>query len=67
MILVLRGDDKPKREKRMAKNHKVQFNAHRVVKEEVPVRFKTRDGERVSFDARKQVKEPVRVQFLARD
>jgi len=51
----------------MANKHRVQFNAHRVVKEEVPVRFKTRDGERVSFDARKKVKEPVRVKFLARN
>jgi hypothetical protein len=51
----------------MAKKHKVQFNAHRIVKEEVPVRFETRDGERVSFDARKKVKEPVRVRFLAKD
>lgn len=50
----------------MAKNHKVQFNAHRVVKEEVPVAFRTRDGERVSFEARKKVKEPVRVEFMAK-
>ena len=35
----------------MTKKHKVQFNAHRVVKEEVPVRFKTRDGERVPKDS----------------
>lgn len=51
----------------MAKKHKVQFNAHRVVKEEMPVRFTTRDGEKVSFDARKKIKEPMRVKFLARD
>lgn len=50
----------------MAKSHKVQFNAHRVVKEEVPVRFRTRNGERVSFEARKKVKEPVRVKFMAK-
>jgi hypothetical protein len=47
--------------------HKVAFNAHRVVREEVPVKFKTRDGERVSFEAKKKVKEPVRVKFMAKD
>jgi hypothetical protein len=53
----------------MANNrkHKVEFKAHRTVREEVPVKFKTRDGERVSFEARKKVKEPVRVKFMAED
>lgn len=51
----------------MVKRHKVQFSAHRVVKEEVPVRFTTRAGERVSFEARNKVKEPVRVKFMAKD
>lgn len=50
----------------MAK-HRVEFKAHRTVREEVPVKFKTRDGERVSFQAKKKVKEPVRVKFLAKD
>ena len=50
----------------MAK-HKVEFRARRTVREEVPVEFKTRDGERVSFQARKKVKEPVRVKFMAKD
>jgi hypothetical protein len=49
------------------KKHTVQFNAHRTVKEEVPVKFKTRSGERVSFEAKKKVKEPVRVKFRAKD
>lgn len=49
------------------KKHKVSFDAHRNVVEEVPVKFRTRDGERVSFDARKKVKEPVRVKFMARN
>jgi hypothetical protein len=49
------------------KRHRVEFEAHRNVKEEVPVRFRTRDGERVGFEARKTVKEPVKVKFLARD
>lgn len=47
--------------------HKVEFAAHKTVKEEVPVRFRTRDGERVSFEAKKNVKEPVKVKFMARD
>ena len=47
--------------------HKVEFKAHRTVKEETPVSFRTRDGERVSFDARRKVKEPVKVKFMARD
>jgi hypothetical protein len=53
----------------MANNrkHKVEFKAHHTVREEVPVKFKTRDGQRVSFEARKKVKEPVRVKFMAKD
>jgi hypothetical protein len=51
----------------MAKKHKVQFNAHRRVREEVPVSFKTRGGERVSFDAMKKARQPVRVRFMAKD
>jgi len=49
------------------KKHKVEFKAHHTVREEVPVNFKTRDGERVSFEAKKKVKEPVRVKFMAKD
>jgi hypothetical protein len=49
------------------RKHKVQFDAHRIVREEVPVKFKTRDGERVSFEAKKKVKEPVRVKFMAKN
>ena len=48
------------------KKHKVQFEAHRTVREEVPVKFRTRDGERVTFEAKKKVKEPVRVKFMAK-
>jgi hypothetical protein len=33
----------------------------------VPVKFKTRDGERVSFEAKKKVNEPVKVKFMAKD
>lgn len=49
------------------KRHRVEFEAHRSVREEVPVKFRTRDGERVAFEARKKVKEPVKVKFMARD
>ena len=49
------------------KKHKVEFKAHRTVREEGPVTFKTRDGGRVSFEAKKKVKEPVRVRFMAKD
>jgi hypothetical protein len=50
-----------------SRKHKVEFEAHRTVREEVPVKFKTRDGERVSFEAKRKVKEPVRVKFTAKD
>ena len=56
-----------RREQHANKKHKVQFDAHRTVREEVPVKFRTRDGERVSFEAKKKVKEPVRVKFMAKD
>jgi hypothetical protein len=49
------------------RKHKVEFKAHRTVREEAPVKFKTREGERVAFEARKKVKEPVRVKFMAKD
>jgi hypothetical protein len=49
------------------KKHRVEFEARRTVREEVPVKFETRDGERVSFEAKKKVKEPVRVRFMARN
>jgi hypothetical protein len=49
------------------KKHKVEFQAHHTGREEVPVKFKTRDGQRVSFEAKKGVKEPVRVKFMAKD
>jgi hypothetical protein len=64
---ILRLQATQKGEDSMAnKKHKVQFDAHRTVREEVPVKFRTRDGERVSFEARKKVREPVRVKFMAK-
>jgi len=51
----------------MTKKHKVEFTAHRTVKEESPVNFRTRAGERVSFDARKPVQRRVKVKFTAKD
>jgi hypothetical protein len=55
------------KELEMAKKHEVRFNAHRRINEEVPVSFKTREGEKVSFDAKKKVRQPVRVRFMAKD
>jgi hypothetical protein len=49
------------------RKHRVEFKAHKTVREEVPVTFRTRDGERVAFEAKKRVKEPVKVKFMARD
>jgi hypothetical protein len=49
------------------KKHEVKFKAHRTIREEVPVKFKTRDGERISFEAKKKVREPVKVEFMAKD
>ena len=43
--------------------HRVSFTAKKPA--EVPVKFKTRDGEQVKFDARKDV--PTKVSFLAKD
>ena len=50
-----------------SKKHKVEFKAHCTVREEIPVTFKTRDGEKVSFEAKKKVKEPVKVKFMAKN
>ena len=50
----------------MKSKHKVQFNAHRMVAKEVPVSFRTRNGEKVSFEATKKMKQPVRVRFMAK-
>jgi hypothetical protein len=51
----------------MAQKHVVQFKAHRTVKQEVPVSFRTRNGKRVSFEAKKPVRQPVRVRFTAKN
>jgi len=50
----------------MTTKHKVEFTAHRTVKEEIPVSFRTRSGERVSFDARRPVQRRVKVKFIAK-
>jgi hypothetical protein len=46
---------------------KVQFDAHKKVKQPAEVKFKTRQGEKVKFVAEKKVSVPVRVKFMARD
>lgn len=40
---------------------------HRAMKEEAPVKFTTRDGQRIACDAKKKVNGPVKVKFMARD
>lgn len=42
---------------------KVEFDAHKKVKEPTKVKFTTRDGDRVSFVAAKPVNIPVHVRF----
>ena len=50
----------------MAK-HKVEFDAHKTVKQETGVAFTKRDGTPVDFVAKKPVKVPVHVKFTARE
>jgi hypothetical protein len=45
---------------------RVEFDAHKKVKQPVEVRFRTKEGERVDFTAKKPVKVPVHVKFTAR-
>jgi len=47
--------------------HKVEFDAHKVVKKETEVEFTQRDGTPVDFMAKKPVKVPVHVRFRAED
>ncbi len=49
----------------VTRKHKVEFTARRTVKEETPVSFRARSGERVSFDASKPVQRRVKVKFMA--
>lgn len=46
--------------------HKVEFDAHKTVKQQTEVAFTTRDGRPVDFVAKKPVKVPVHVKFTAR-
>jgi len=46
---------------------KVEFDAHKVVKQETEVEFTKRDGTEVDFTAKKPVKVPVHVKFNAKD
>ena len=47
--------------------HKVEFDAHKVVKQETEVEFTKRDGTPVHFTAKEPVKVPVHVKFRAED
>ena len=51
----------------MPKKHKVEFDAHKVVKKPTEVEFKTTAGKRVDFVADKPTKVPVHVKFRAKD
>jgi hypothetical protein len=44
----------------------VEFEAHKKVKKEQEVVFKTKTGKKVDFMAKKDVKEPVHVKFKAK-
>jgi len=43
----------------------VQFDAHKVEKQETDVKFTTKDGTKVEFQAKVKVKVPVHVKFKA--
>ena len=47
--------------------HKVEFDAHKTVKQPTTVRFTTKAGERVRFRADKPTEVPVHVKFRAKD
>lgn len=46
---------------------KVEFEAHKVVKQPTEVQFITKDGKNVDFVAGKKTKVPVHVKFTAQD
>ena len=48
------------------RKHKVEFDAHKTVKQETEVAFTKRDGTPIDFVANKPVKVPVHVKFTAR-
>jgi len=45
--------------------HKVEFDAHKVVKQETEVEFTKRDGTPVDFMAKKPMKVETHVEFMA--
>jgi hypothetical protein len=49
------------------RRHRVEFTAHKKVKEQVEVSFTTKSGRAVDFSAQKPVKEEVDVRFLAKN
>ncbi len=49
------------------RKHKVEFDAHKIVKRETEVAFTKRDGTPIDFVANKPMKVPVRVKFTARE
>lgn len=49
------------------KKHKVEFDAHQVVKKPTEVSFSTKSGKNIEFVANKPTKVPVHVSFKAKD
>jgi hypothetical protein len=49
-----------------ARRQRVEFVAHKKVKEPTEVKFRTKAGEKIDFVAKKPVKKEVDVTFLAR-
>jgi hypothetical protein len=61
-------DNKTDEEITMKKHtHKVEFDAHKVVKQPTTVSFTTKQGESVRFTAEKPTEVPVHVKFCAKD
>jgi len=46
---------------------KVEFDAHKTIKQETEIKFTTKNGTKVDFDAMKPVKVPVHVKFTAHE
>jgi hypothetical protein len=46
---------------------RIEFDAHKTVKQKTEVEFTTKNGTRVDFTAKKPVKLPVHVKFTAND
>jgi hypothetical protein len=59
------GTESIQNKRRRLMKKKVEFDAHRIVKQQTEVEFTTKDGKDVDFTANKRAKIPVRVRFKA--